>query len=154
MRTCARRTSRVTRARTATTRARTTTATTRARARSRAVATRAVDARDAHAATPAPRGRRDALAQVAVTSAAAAVSAFSVLSAPRAARAYGTGGWKDCAPICDELKNGKADQERLMAEMMEMSRTGTVPPKSGGADASSSTKPAVDANGRLIRKQK
>jgi len=37
------------------------------------------------------------------------------------ANAYGTGGWKDCQPVCDALKNGRADQERMMREMMAMS---------------------------------
>jgi len=81
----------------------------RARCR-RACAPRAAAARDA--SVDAPRGRRDALALALSTACAAAA-----LGAPRAARAYGTGGWKDCAPICDELKNGKADQDRLMAEI-------------------------------------
>jgi hypothetical protein len=110
----------------------------------RACAPRAAAARDA--SVDAPRGRRDALALALSTACAAAA-----LGAPRAARAYGTGGWKDCAPICDELKNGKADQDRLMAEMMEMSRTGTVPPAKSD---SASAKPAVDSTGRLVRKQK
>ena len=34
------------------------------------------------------------------------------------ALAYGTGGWKDCEPICDSLKNGRAEQLAMQEEMM------------------------------------
>jgi hypothetical protein len=34
------------------------------------------------------------------------------------ARAYGTGGWKDCEPVCDALKDGRAKQLALQAEML------------------------------------
>ena len=44
---------------------------------------------------------------------------------PTRALAYGTGGWKDCEPVCDALKNGRAAQLAMQAEMM----------RSTGADA-------------------
>jgi len=44
------------------------------------------------------------------------------------ALAYGTGGWKDCEPICDSLKNGRAEQLAMQEEMM----------RSMGRDASAS----------------
>ena len=53
----------------------------------------------------------------------AAVAAFAALTlmgfgAAGEARAYGTGGWKDCEPVCDALKDGRAKQLALQAEMM------------------------------------
>ena len=34
------------------------------------------------------------------------------------ARAYGTGGWKDCEPVCDALVDGRRRQLALQREMM------------------------------------
>jgi len=36
--------------------------------------------------------------------------------------AYGTGGWKDCEPVCDSLKGGFEKQKRLQEEMMRSSK--------------------------------
>ena len=35
-------------------------------------------------------------------------------SSKESAFAYGTGGWKDCEPICDSLKGGFAAQQKLL----------------------------------------
>lgn len=47
--------------------------------------------------------------------------------AARAARAYGTGGWRDCDPVCDSLKDGRARQLALMREMS--GETAEAPPR-------------------------
>ena len=45
-------------------------------------------------------------------------------SSKESAFAYGTGGWKDCEPICDSLKGGFAAQQKLQEEMMRQSMGG------------------------------
>ena len=45
-------------------------------------------------------------------------------SSKERAFAYGTGGWKDCEPICDSLKGGFAAQQKLQEEMMRQSMGG------------------------------
>ena len=54
------------------------------------------------------------------TAAAVAFAALTLagFGAAGEARAYGTGGWKDCEPVCDALKDGRAKQLALQAEMM------------------------------------
>ena len=53
-------------------------------------------------------------------------------SSKESAFAYGTGGWKDCEPICDSLKGGFAAQQKLQEEMMRQSM--------GGDDTGAETK--------------
>ena len=55
-------------------------------------------------------------------------------SSKERAFAYGTGGWKDCEPICDSLKGGFAAQQKLQEEMMRQSMGG------GGDDTGAEAK--------------
>jgi hypothetical protein len=55
-------------------------------------------------------------------------------SSKESAFAYGTGGWKDCEPICDSLKGGFAAQQKLQEEMMRQSMGG------GGDDTGAEAK--------------
>lgn len=68
---------------------------------------------------------------------AAAFAAFAALTlagfGAGEARAYGTGGWKDCEPVCDALKDGRAKQLALQAEMLG----------GGGSSAGSSSEGAT-----------
>ena len=50
------------------------------------------------------------------------LSSFS--SSNQSAQAYGTGGWKDCEPVCDSLKGGFAAQQKLQEEMMRQATMG------------------------------
>lgn len=50
------------------------------------------------------------------------LSSFS--SSNQSAHAYGTGGWKDCEPVCDSLKGGFAAQQKLQEEMMRQATMG------------------------------
>jgi len=119
----------------------TTTMTTRARTVTRANACRR--APDASASTD-DATRRRALAMMMTSSLIAVTSA-------REARAYGTGGWRDCQPVCDSLKNGREDQLRLQREMM--ASMGEDARES--ADANDAKRDAVEANGgRIPRKKK
>ena len=119
----------------------TTTMTTRARTTTRANACRR--APDASASTD-DATRRRALAMMMTSSLVAVTSA-------REARAYGTGGWRDCQPVCDSLKNGREEQLRLQREMMASMGEDA----SASADASDAKKDAVEANGgRIPRKKK
>jgi len=60
---------------------------------------------------------------------------LSLLSSSKErAHAYGTGGWKDCEPICDSLKGGFAAQQKLQEEMMRQSMSG------GGDDTGAEAK--------------
>ena len=49
---------------------------------------------------------------------------FLSLLSSSPSHAYGTGGWKDCEPICDSLKGGFAAQQKLQEEMMRQSMGG------------------------------
>ena len=119
----------------------TTTMTTRARTVRRANACRR--APDASASID-DATRRRALAMMMTSSLIAVTSA-------REARAYGTGGWRDCQPVCDSLKNGREDQLRLQREMM--ASMGEDARES--ADAADAKRDAVEANGgRIPRKKK
>ena len=119
----------------------TTMMTTRARTTTRANACRR--APDASASTD-DATRRRALAMMMTSSLIAVTSA-------REARAYGTGGWRDCQPVCDSLKNGREDQLRLQREMM--ASMGEDARES--ADAADAKRDAVEANGgRIPRKKK
>ena len=61
------------------------------------------------------------------------------------------GGWRDCQPVCDSLKNGREDQLRLQREMM--ASMGEDARES--ADAADAKRDAVEANGgRIPRKKK
>jgi hypothetical protein len=78
-------------------------------------------------------------------------SALVAATSPREARAYGTGGWRDCEPVCDSLKNGREEQLRLQREMMA-SMGGDASASASAADAK---KDAIKANGgRIPRKTK
>ena len=58
----------------------------------------------------------------------AAFAAFTALTGGAFtgdANAYGTGGWKDCEPVCDALKDGRARQLALQAEMMGAGASGS-----------------------------
>ena len=58
----------------------------------------------------------------------AAFAAFTALTGGAFtgdANAYGTGGWKDCEPVCDALKDGRARQLALQAEMMGAGTSGS-----------------------------
>jgi len=78
-------------------------------------------------------------------------SALVAATSPREARAYGTGGWRDCEPVCDSLKNGREEQLRLQREMMA-SMGGDASASASDADAK---KDAIKANGgRIPRKTK
>jgi len=48
---------------------------------------------------------------------ARATLAWMAFVAASPARAYGTGGWKDCEPVCDALMDGRAKQLALQREM-------------------------------------
>jgi hypothetical protein len=63
--------------------------------------------------------RRDAFAFVGVL-----FLSLGASSSKERAFAYGTGGWKDCEPICDSLKGGFAAQQKLQEEMMRQSMGG------------------------------
>lgn len=63
--------------------------------------------------------RRDAFAFVGVL-----FLSLGASSSKESAFAYGTGGWKDCEPICDSLKGGFAAQQKLQEEMMRQSMGG------------------------------
>ena len=63
--------------------------------------------------------RRDAFAFVGVL-----FLSLGASSSKKRAFAYGTGGWKDCEPICDSLKGGFAAQQKLQEEMMRQSMGG------------------------------
>ena len=80
-------------------------------------------------------------------------SALVAATSPREARAYGTGGWRDCEPVCDSLKNGREDQLRLQREMMaSMGGDASASASDAAADAK---KDAIKANGgRIPRKTK
>ena len=118
----------------------TTTMTTRARTTTRANACRR--APDASASTD-DATRRRALAMM--------TSSLVAVTSAREARAYGTGGWRDCQPVCDSLKNGREDQLRLQREMM--ASMGEDARES--ADAADAKRDAVEANGgRIPRKKK
>jgi len=78
-------------------------------------------------------------------------SALVAATSPREARAYGTGGWRDCEPVCDSLKNGREEQLGLPREMMA-SLGGDASASASAADAK---KDAIKANGgRIPRKTK
>lgn len=40
---------------------------------------------------------------------------------PNNANAYGSGGWGDCAPVCDALKDGFSAQQKMQEEMLRLS---------------------------------
>ena len=40
---------------------------------------------------------------------------------PQNANAYGSGGWGDCAPVCDALKDGFSAQQKMQEEMLRQS---------------------------------
>ncbi len=126
---------------TTTTTTMTTTMTTRARKVTRANACHR--APDASASTD-DATRRRALAMM-------MTSSLIAVTSEREARAYGTGGWRDCQPVCDSLKNGREDQLRLQREMM--ASMGEDARES--ADAADAKRDAVEANGgRIPRKKK
>ena len=68
------------------------------------------------------KNRRDVFLSGTAFSALFLLSSFS--SSNQSAHAYGTGGWKDCEPVCDSLKGGFAAQQKLQEEMMRQATMG------------------------------
>jgi len=82
-------------------------------------------------------------------------SALVAATSPREARAYGTGGWRDCEPVCDSLKNGREEQLRLQREMMASMGGDASASSSSSASAADAKEDAIKANGgRIPRKTK
>lgn len=79
-------------------------------------------------------------------------SALIAATSPREARAYGTGGWRDCEPVCDSLKNGYEEQLRLQREMMA-SMGGEASASDAASAAADAKKDAIKANGGRIPRQ-
>lgn len=81
--------------------------------------------------TPVPETKKTDVMMLGKTQRRRDVFAVGVLflslsssSSKERAFAYGTGGWKDCEPICDSLKGGFAAQQKLQEEMMRQSMGG------------------------------
>jgi hypothetical protein len=68
------------------------------------------------------KNRRDVFLSGTAFSALFLLSSFS--SSNQSAHAYGTGGWKDCEPVCDSLKGGFAAQQKLQEELMRQATMG------------------------------
>lgn len=85
-----------------------------------------------------------------------AFSALFLLSSSssfQSAHAYGTGGWKDCEPVCDSLKGGFAAQQKLQEEMMRQATMGGGSGGEIGDDVTSSGEQKKGVSEREKRKK-
>lgn len=85
-----------------------------------------------------------------------AFSALFLLSSSssfQSAHAYGTGGWKDCEPVCDSLKGGFAAQQKLQEEMMRQATMGGGSGGESGDDVTSSGEQKKGVSEREKRKK-